>query len=639
MEVLAPAGSIESFKAAVLGGADAVYLGGKRFGARRYAQNFSEEEMSGAVHLAHSRGVKVYVTVNTLIKETELEDALSYVAFLKGIGVDAVIVQDRGLAAVLVKEGGMRVHASTQMGIHTPEGARWAEELGLDRVILARELSLEEIARVRQGSKVGIEVFLHGALCYCFSGQCLFSSFAGGRSGNRGACAQPCRKLYSMGERQGYLLSTADMFCVDAIPDLLRMGVSAIKIEGRMRSPAYVYLASKAYSNAVKRAQRGEEELITVREREMLSVAFNRGFSRGYMLDGEVMQRQHPDSRGLPLGQAELRQGYISPYPPAVFAGDGLTLYRGEEKAGGFEVTEREAASRLLRLPFTLPDGRYQLYKTKDREFPSIDAMIAGLGLKPRPVKRSRTNIDLPMVGRGPSQPELSAFVSSRKAMERVLPFVQRIYYDLAERMEEAEAECTAQGVEFVPLMPRVSPRIPEVANDPLMVCSVDQAHRFRERKLYGHYSMNMFNSLVVPELHQCMASVELCREELRTLLSHTRSRVEVLAYGRVELMVTKDPTLAQGMLRDPLGMGFPTYRDAQGYAHILNSADLMLLEFMDELAEMGVDSVALDLRRRAPDLAALVAKAFCEGDRSKKSAIKRKSGAITTGHYLKGVM
>jgi len=135
MEVLAPAGSMDSFKAAVLGGADAVYLGGKRFGARRFAENFSEEEMSGAVDLAHSRGVKVYVTVNTLIKEGELEDALSYIALLKGMGVDAVIVQDRGLAAAIVDGGGMRVHASTQMGIHTPEGARWAEELGLERVI------------------------------------------------------------------------------------------------------------------------------------------------------------------------------------------------------------------------------------------------------------------------------------------------------------------------------------------------------------------------------------------------------------------------------------------------------------------------------------------------------------------------
>jgi putative protease len=629
---------MESLKAAILGGADAVYLGGRRFGARRFAQNFSDEEMAGAVDLAHSKGVKVYITVNTLIKEKELEDAVTYVGLLEDIGTDAVIVQDRGLLRAIKERMRIPVHASTQMGIHTPEGARWAEENGIERVILARELSLAEISKIRGSSKIGLEVFVHGALCYCFSGQCLFSSFAGGRSGNRGACAQPCRKHYSLGESQGYLLSTADIFCVDAIPELMRIGIQGLKIEGRMRSPVYVYLAARAYSEAVKKAAKGEEELVSQRDRELLAVAFNRGFSRGYMMEPEVMQREYPDSRGLPLGLVDAAAGIIVPFPQGLSQGDGLTLYLGAEKAGGFEVTARMVTARDLRCPFPLKDGRYTIYKTKDHEFQSIESSFSQLSVRPRSVKRHRIALDRMEEPRGPKEPELSAIVSSLKVLERVAPLVDRAYFELTGRMEKAEELCRSQGVEFVPMLPRVTPQIPGVDHKAVMVCSVDQASMYQDRKLYGHYSMNLFNGLTIPEMHQCMASVELSREEIRGLLAHFAHRLEVLVFGRIELMVTKDPSLAQGALRDPAGLSFTVYRDGQGLAHILNSADLMLLEFIEELGEMGVDSLALDLRRKNPDVAEMVAKAFKDKDFSKKSAIKRKCGAITTGHYLKGV-
>ncbi len=637
MEVLAPAGSIESLKAAISGGADAVYLGGRRFGARRFAPNFSDEELAGAADLAHAHGVRVYVTVNTLIKDRELEDAVSYVGLLEDIGADAVIVQDRGLLRAIKERTRIPVHASTQMGIHTPEGARWAEENGIERVILARELSLAEISEIREKSKVGLEVFVHGALCYCFSGQCLFSSFAGGRSGNRGACAQPCRKFYSLGERQGYLLSTADIFCIDAVPDLMRMGIQGLKIEGRMRSPVYVYLASRTYSQAVRRAERGEE-LVSQRERDLLAVAFNRGFSRGYMMEPEVMQRDHPDSRGLPLGQVEAASGAILPFAQGIEEGDGLTLYHEAEKVGGFEVTSKMMRTRELRCPFPLKDGRYSIYKTKDHEFKSIESSIAQLMFRPRPVVRRRIRLGHTGEPRGPKEPELAAVVSSLKVLERVVPFLDRAYFELTERMEQAEDLCRSQGVEFVPMLPRVTPQIPMIKQEAVMVSNVDQANAYRDRRLYGHYSLNLFNGLTVPGMHQSMASVELSRDELRDLAANYPHRLEVLVFGRVELMVTKDPSLVQGALRDQAGKSFPVYRDSKGMAHILNSADLMLLEFIGELGEMGVDSVALDLRRKNPDLAQMVAKAFRDGDRSKKSAIKRKCGAITTGHYLKGV-
>jgi putative protease len=293
VELLAPVGYKDALKAAIIGGADAVYLGGKDFGARRLAENFDDGEMRSAIKLAHDHHVKVYVTVNTLIKETELETAAGYIDMLRSINADAVIVADRGLLRLIKDSIKMPVHASTQMGIDSLEGVLWAQEEGIERVILARELSLAQIRKIKEGSKVGLEVFVHGALCYCYSGQCLFSSMLGGRSGNRGLCAQPCRKEYEIGDEHAYMLSTADTFGIEAIPELLRLGVKSLKIEGRMRNPLYVYVATKVYKNAIKRAQAGDRELITPRERELLETVFNRGFSRGYLMDTNVMSREY----------------------------------------------------------------------------------------------------------------------------------------------------------------------------------------------------------------------------------------------------------------------------------------------------------------------------------------------------------
>ena len=639
MEVLAPVGSIDSLRAAIVGGADAVYLGGKRFGARRFATNFSEEELAGAVELAHSNRVKVYVTVNTLIKESELRAALDYIGCLEAAHADAVIVQDRGLLREIKPRFDIPVHVSTQMGIHTPEGAKWALKNGVERVILARELSFEEIEAIRKAVPVGLEVFVHGALCYCFSGQCLFSSFAGGRSGNRGACAQPCRKLYRMGDEQGFLLSTADLFCADDLSRLHEIGVDGVKIEGRMRSPIYVLLASRIYSAAIKRAAAGEVVLVTEREREMLGVAFNRGFTRGYLSGNDVMQRTYADSRGLPLGEGLVREGRLHIAAPNLVPGDGVTLYSASQKVGGFELTGKDAEGAGYRVPFEVPEGPYLVYKTKDREFLSLERSLSSIRFAPKRIPgRPSVELQLPGASRSTTEAELSAFVSSLKVLESVLPFVDRVYYEWAERTDEARQLCEGSAVEFVPMLPRVAPCIPDSSSPELMVCNVDQAEKFRERKLYGHYSMNMFNSRAVPKLHQHMLSVELSHREISEVASHFPGRLEVLVFGRVELMVTKDPTIRQGTLVDPQGMRFPVYRDATGYAHVLNSSDLFLLEFLGEIERMGIESVGIDLRRKSPDLAGMVAKAFHDRDISKKSAIKRKCGSITTGHFLKGV-
>jgi len=634
VEVLSPAGSMDALRAALLAGADAVYLGGKRFGARRFASNFSDEDLKGAVRKAHDQSTKVYVTVNTLVKESELSEMASYLDVLQGIEVDAIIVQDRGVLHLARERFQMNVHASTQMGIHTPEGARWALENGIDRVILARELSLDEIRGIGSASEVGLEVFVHGALCYSFSGQCLFSSMVGGRSGNRGLCAQPCRKRYQLGSRSGFLLSTADILCADAIPELLRMGVEAVKIEGRMRSPLYVYHATRMYKNAIARALAGEKELVSEREKELVSVAFNRGFSGGYLLGGTLVQPEFPESRGLPLGKGMIRSGTLQLESPYQGPGDGLTMYRGSVKVGGFEIGPKGQ----MRVPFPIEEGEYSVFKTKDRSFPDLERRIGELGIQPIRVKRREIDLALPRTERTFKRAELSLYVSSLKVLEMVLPFADRIYYEWAPRTDEAKVMCDKANVEFVQMLPRVSPIIPECGFENIMCASVDQAARYAERRLFGHYSMNVLNSLSLPHLHQTTASVELSREDLRAMLQHFLGRVEVIVFGRLELMVTREPSLREGALVDERGVRFPTYRDAMDMGHVLNSSDLFLLEFLEELEEMGVDSFGIDLRKKSGDLALMVAKAFRERDLKKKSAIKRKCGAITTGHYLRGV-
>jgi U32 family peptidase len=640
VELLAPVGYKDALKAAIIGGADAVYLGGKDFGARRLAENFDDGEMRSAIKLAHDHHVKVYVTVNTLIKESELETAASYIDMLRSINADAVIVQDRGLLRLIKESIKMPVHASTQMGIDSLEGALWAQEEGIERVILSRELSLAQIRKIKEGSKVGLEVFVHGALCYCYSGQCLFSSMLGGRSGNRGLCAQPCRKEYELGNERGYLLSTADTFGIEAIPELLRIGVKSLKIEGRMRNPLYVYIATKVYQSAIKRAQAGDRELITPRERELLETVFNRGFSRGYLMDTNVMSRDYADSRGLPLGKATSDGTRLAIKTDKVRPGDGITMYRGSEKLAGFEVKEQSTRDGLtyLRSPFKMEVGEFTVYKTKDREFDSMRRMIDNMQFPDLTANRRPVQLRPAKHRRQPRQAEMSMYVSSMKVLEKVLPYADRIYFERNKQTDEARAMCADAGKEFVPIMPRISVEPEKVDDGSVMVCNVGQAHQYSDRRLYGHHSMNFFNSLTIPRLYQQTMSVEMSHDDIWETVQHYDGRLEVLAFGKVELMITQDPTLKEGYLVDHLGKRFQVYRDTDGYAHISNSADLFLLDYLQEMEDMGIDSFALDLRRRHPDLAELAAKVFQERDLESKALLKKKCGPITSAHYQNGV-
>ena len=318
MELLAPAGTMENFMAALESGADAIYLGGKVFNARAHAANFGIDELREAVRLAHILDVSVYVTVNILIGDTELKDLEQYIKDLDSIGVDAIIVQDLAVAEIAKRVApNIHLHGSTQMTAATLDAVRFYESLGFTRVVLARELSLKEIQHICKHCKAEIEVFVHGALCVCYSGQCLMSSFIGGRSGNRGACAQPCRLPYELLDSKGesvlpkheaYLLSPKDLNYSEHMNELVAAGVTSFKVEGRMKKVSYVRQVIGTYREILDDASIHESQ------RKALASGFNRGFSTAYLEDTvgrQMMTVVAPNHQGKPIGESYTKKGEV----------------------------------------------------------------------------------------------------------------------------------------------------------------------------------------------------------------------------------------------------------------------------------------------------------------------------------------
>ncbi|MBQ6631136.1 MAG: U32 family peptidase [Romboutsia sp.] len=315
VELLAPVGSFEALKAAVQNGANAVYLGGKDFGARASANNFDRDELKEAVKYAHIRGVQVFVTTNTLRKENEIADFLEYAKFLYDIDVDAIILQDIGMARLIKRElPDFEIHASTQMVAHSLEDVKYLEGVGFDRVVLAREVTVEEIKYICDNCKADIEVFVHGALCVCYSGQCLMSSMIGNRSGNRGRCAQPCRQRYELidvytGEvvnsNGDYLLSPKDLNTIEEIDKIIDAGVHSLKVEGRMKRPEYVATVIDGYRKTIDEYLATNKLNVSDETISDLYTIFNRKFTKGLLLGDvgkDMMNSQLPNNQGLYVG-------------------------------------------------------------------------------------------------------------------------------------------------------------------------------------------------------------------------------------------------------------------------------------------------------------------------------------------------
>ncbi|WAI01326.1 U32 family peptidase [Methanogenium organophilum] len=421
-ELLAPAGSPDALIAAVSAGADAVYLGGDLYGARRNAVNFGKSEMEWALRYCHTRGVRVYVTLNILLSDAELQGAVQYAYWLYEQGVDAVIVQDVGLADILHTHiPALVLHASTQMTILSKEGLGWVHALGCSRVVLPRELTIQEISALYAGSDdryPAPEVFVHGALCYAYSGQCLLSSLIGGRSGNRGSCAQPCRREYTLlcgaadvwglpapntltAVKKQYLLSPRDLCVYPHISEIIKSPAVSLKIEGRMKSPEYVATVVSVYRKALDEAKSGafvptEADILT------LNAAFNREFTGGYLLDkksGTVMGPEAPGNRGVHIGTvssynprkklAEISLNGV--YSPVV--GDGLSFSGNGDGFSGGTVLRKTPDIRnrkcQVHVPMHVRSGD-AVYLTKSgRDALAADELIRNKGSRMVPIHLS----------------------------------------------------------------------------------------------------------------------------------------------------------------------------------------------------------------------------------------------------------
>ena len=361
LELLAPAGNMDALRAAVNNGADAIYLGGDQFGARAFAGNFDKDSLKKAIEYAHVRDVKIFVTANTLVKEREVEEFLNYANFLYKQDVDAVIVQDLGMANILRKEfSDMDIHASTQMTTNSLEDVMFLKNMGFKRAVLSRELTLDEISKISNESDIELEVFVHGALCVGYSGQCLMSSIIGGRSGNRGRCAQPCRMEYELKDLAGnkntvkkgnYILSPRDLSTLSDLEAIVKSGVNSLKIEGRMKRPEYVATAVKNYKDALDHISRNLEYDYKEKEDEIYSI-FNRDFTRGYILNqrGEaIINSQKPSNKGVLIGEvvklSKERKRIGIKLEKNIQKRDGLSLgehvgrilFEGKETTEGFE--------------------------------------------------------------------------------------------------------------------------------------------------------------------------------------------------------------------------------------------------------------------------------------------------------------
>lgn len=386
VELLSPVGSYESLLASIENGADAVYLGGKLFNARKYASNFDYDELKSAVEYAHVRGVKVYVVVNIILRDDELREAVDYLLYLYNIDVDALIIQDLGLFRTVKNLfPDFEIHGSTQMSINNFFGARLLEELGFSRVVLARELSIEEIHQIHNKTDIELEIFVHGALCVSYSGQCLMSSMIGGRSGNRGTCAQPCRMKYTLvdtrnnkslnkGFDEKHILSLKDLNAIDDLEDILDVGVVSLKIEGRMKKPEYVATIIDTYRKKIDELDRGEHLDTSSKDKEKMAQMFNRGFTRGFLkseFGRDMITLDKPNNRGVLIGEvvkSDRENTYISLFG-SLNVGDGIEIITSQGEGVGLMLDRVDMVKDTAKIKSVKGvDIGDKVYKTLDEK-------------------------------------------------------------------------------------------------------------------------------------------------------------------------------------------------------------------------------------------------------------------------------
>ena len=646
-ELLAPAGSMEALYAAVAAGADAVYLGGKAFGARAFAKNFEEAELRRAVSYCHLHGVRLYVTVNTLVYERELASWLAFCRSLYGMGVDALIVTDLGGISLLRKHlPMMELHASTQMGIHNSEGVGVCESLGLSRAVIARECSLADMRRMVESSALELEVFLHGALCVCHSGQCLFSSLVGGRSGNRGECAQPCRLPYGEGQ---YPLSLKDMSLARHIPALIDAGVCSLKIEGRMKSADYVFGVTSIYRRLLDE-RRGATD---AEERELSALFSRSGFTDGYFvgrlggMTGVRSEEQKEESRALQRGE----------YAPMRIPCSGKATFRlGECSRLTLSVGERdvtvfgETPVPALSAPLTKEDLSARLCKMGNTFLSlSPDALAVemdeNINLSPASVNAlRRAAVEALERCEREMPPEILLSAPERSPAQK--PIRTALFYKPEELSSLSEAELSLFDTVFVPLMQfdpalraegvaipyavmegelsAVRARMIEVAEKGAkyaLISNLSHIPLCREAGLipYGDFRMNLYNPYAAEALGALGVSRSLGSLELT--VARLRGVGGAVAYGRAPLMITERCFVKENagcdacgsfFFTDRRGMRFPVLREHAHRSLIFNSLPTYMGDKKSELLGISHEHFIFSVED-ARQIRRILA-AYCEG-------------------------
>lgn len=663
MELLAPAGSMEALRAAVCNGADAVYLGADTFNARMNARNFSAADLQEAVVYCHVRGVKVHLTLNTLVLDREMPRAAELIRLAASCGVDAFIVQDLGVVSLCRQLApDVPIHASTQMSIHSLEGVMEAAALGCSRVVLARELPAEEIAHICKKSPVEIEVFVHGALCMCYSGQCYLSSVIGRRSGNRGQCAQPCRLPYGYGrfESTRYPLSLKDNCLVGELDELRRMGVASIKIEGRMKRPEYVAIVTRAYRTVLNGGK------LTPSDLQELETAFSRqGFTDGYFRGqtGSDMFGRRQEGEDTADLFASARATYEQGEPQRIGVRFYAMIRRGEpaqlaveDPDGNLCQTRGPVPEQAVYRSLTPQDLEQQLKKTggtpylctavrssldPDLMLPAsaINAMrrdvIAELTAKRGRAAPARLNAydEPPRYDGIAGEPQLTIAVrTAGQITSRMLSMKPTVLYvPLSELAEHPDLpQRVSVETQLAAILPRViwSGELAPVARQlrtvyemgvrQVLAGNLGQLHIARAAgfAVRGDFGLNIVNSRAMRYLREQgldsqLLSFELTLPQIRDISKAVPA--ELLIYGRLPLMLMENCVMKNrtgicacqtGTVRlvDRVGEEFPIVKDPGTCRNVLlNGKKLYLLDKKDALRGMGLWALRLQFTTENP--------------------------------------
>ena len=692
IELLSPAGSPEGVIAAVQNGADAVYMGMGAFNARRGAKNFTDEEFVKAVRYCHVRGCKVYVTLNTLVNDREMRDAVAAAKLASDAGADALIVQDLGMSyAIRCALPDIPLHASTQMSLHNLAGVEAAAEMGITRAVLARELSFEQIRFITKNASIETEVFVHGALCFCHSGQCYMSALIGRRSGNRGLCAQPCRLQYSLGGRMDdHPLSLKDNCLVDQIRRLEEAGVASLKIEGRMKRPEYTGIVTGVYAKAIREQRNPDKE-----EMELLEKTFSRqGFTQGYFIGDKLDMfgvRSEPDKDADKIFAAARKQyaeGEMRRVPVHFYT----VLEKGEHiKAIAFDDDGHKAIAtgpvpeRAKRQGLTEQYLTEQMFKTGGTPYNCIEnkakaepglylpaseinelrrKLIAQLSAEREKAPGRRTlRIPAPPV----NVPAISdpARIYQVRTAEQLTPELAElkpdyIYFPAMELAENFEPlrPFIDNGARPVAVMPRVitddQSREVYAALEKLFDYGVNEAltgnlgHVFIARqagmKVRGDFGLNAFNSYTLRVLQDAgfisaTASFELRLAQIKAMAKPIDT--ELIIYGRLPLMVSDQCIIRQsagrcncqtpGQLSDRMGSVFPVVKEFGCRNVIYNAHKLYLADKRDDLYALGLWGLRMLFTTESPRECVEVAKGYL-------GLTDYKPNVLTRGLYYRGV-